>query len=272
MRKFLNKIIGKILFKIIPNNKSVYNFCKLLINRYNNNKNFYPSKNGEFNLISSFVKSEINQKIIFDVGCNVGEFTYFLKKKNYDGKIYLFDALKSIDSKILENKNVYFFQKLLWNKEEKISFFIDKKIQNAGTNSSFDMKQIGYETNSEKREMNTTTLDNFIEENNIDKIDYLKIDVEGAEYRVLEGLIKNLELNKVKYIHFEYGHAAMADRKYIKDYLSLLKKYNFEMYVIIPQGLRKIEYTPYMENYFDYINLFFTSSENLKLLDIKILD
>ena len=42
--------------------------------------------------------------------------------------------------------------------------------------------------------METTTLDDFIKENNIDKIDYLKIDVEGAEYRVLEGLIKNLEL------------------------------------------------------------------------------
>ena len=31
--------------------------------------------------LNSFVKSEINQKIIFDVGCNVGEFAYFLKKK-----------------------------------------------------------------------------------------------------------------------------------------------------------------------------------------------
>jgi len=272
MRKFFNKIIGKILFKIIPNNKSVHNFCKLLINRYNNNKNFYPSKNGEFNLINSFVKSGINQKIIFDVGCNVGEFANFLQEKNYDGKIYLFDALKSLDSKILENKNVYFYQKLLWNKKEKISFFIDKKNQNAGTNSSFDMKLIGYETNSDQKVMETTTLDDFIKENSIDKIDYLKIDVEGAEYRVLEGLIKNLELDKIRYIHFEYGHAAMADRKYIKDYLYLLKKYKFEMYIIIPQGLRKIEYTPYMENYFDYINLFFASRENLKLLDIKILD
>ena len=54
----------------------------------------------------------------------------------------------------------------------------------------------------------------------------------------------------------------MADRKYIKDYLYLLKKYNFEMYVIIPKGLRKIEYTPYMENYFDYINLFLHQEKN----------
>ena len=37
------------------------------------------------------------------------------------------------------------------SKKKKISFFIDKKIQNAGTNSSFDMKLLGYETNSEKK-------------------------------------------------------------------------------------------------------------------------
>ena len=51
-----------------------------------------------------------------------------------------------------------------------------------------------------KKVMETTTLDDFIKENNIDKIDYLKIDVEGAEYRVLEGfLIKNLESIKLIY-------------------------------------------------------------------------
>ena len=81
MRIFFNKVIGKILFKIIPNNKSVHNFCKLLINRYNNNKNFYPSKNGEFNLINSFVKSEINQKIFLMLDVMLVSLLILCKKK-----------------------------------------------------------------------------------------------------------------------------------------------------------------------------------------------
>ena len=49
----INKLIGDILLRILPNNRMVYNFSKILINRYNNNKNSIPQKNGEFNILNS---------------------------------------------------------------------------------------------------------------------------------------------------------------------------------------------------------------------------
>ena len=44
MKKIINKLIGDLLLRIIPNNKSVFNFSSLLINRYTNNRNFIPKK------------------------------------------------------------------------------------------------------------------------------------------------------------------------------------------------------------------------------------
>ena len=42
----INKTLGNILLRILPNKNKTYNFSKILLNRYNNNKNWLPHKNG----------------------------------------------------------------------------------------------------------------------------------------------------------------------------------------------------------------------------------
>jgi len=258
------------LFYILPNNKKIYNFSKILVNRYNNNRNSNPHKNGEFNILKKFLLSNIDNKIFFDIGCNVGEFTKYLLDNNYNDKIYLFDGIDYLDKSIIKNDKVKFFKILFSDKQEKLKFNVSKNEKNSGHNSIFDMNKIGYIALNDKLEVNSSTVDDFIEQNNIKKVDYLKIDTEGAEYRILKGAYKNLKKNFFKFIHLEYGHAAMADRFYIKDIYDLLCPLGMNMYVIIPNGLRKLDYSPYLENEYDFINLFFCSEKNLRLLDINI--
>lgn len=47
------------------------------------------------------------------------------------------------------------------------------------------------------------TLDNYVNENNIVRIDFLKIDAEGLDYRIILGGISTIKI-KVSYIQFEY--------------------------------------------------------------------
>ena len=269
MKKIINRLLGNILLYILPNKKKVYNFSKILVNRYNNNRNWKPHKNGEFNILKKFLLSNIDDKIFFDIGCNVGEFTKYLLDNNYNDKIYLFDAINSLDKSIVENDKVKFSKILFWDKHERLKFNVNKNEKNSGHNSIFDMNKIGYTTHNDKLEVNSSTLDYFIQENNIKKVDYLKIDTEGSEYRILKGASNNLKKNFFKFIHLEYGHAAMADRVYIKDIYDLLCPLGMNMYAITPNGLRKLDYSPYLENEYDFINLFFCSEKNLRLLDIN---
>jgi len=266
----INKLFGTILFYLIPNNKSAYNFSKLLINRYNNNRNFNPKTNGEFNLLLTFIKSKIDDKIFFDIGCNIGEFGEFLIKNKYDGKMFLFDPLDSIRNNDVKKYGI-FTKKLFWDKEEKLNFFIDPNNMASGTNSIFDMNKIGYLPKSKSIILMTSTVDNYVYKNNIKKVDYVKIDAEGAEYRILLGMKKTLTNKMIKYIHLEFGHAAMADKRYIKDYYDYLVQFGYDMYIIKPKGIQRIEYTPYLENEYDYINLFFSSRENIHEINIKLL-
>jgi FkbM family methyltransferase len=71
----------------------------------------------------------------------------------------------------------------------------------------------------------TITLDDIISQNFIDHIDFLKIDTEGAELKILEGLSDN-NLDKVKSISMEYHHCVFNydDNIYIKFQERFLKR------------------------------------------------
>jgi len=71
-------------------------------------------------------------------------------------------------------------------------------------------------------EAHLTTLDAFCAERGIEAIDYLKIDVEGAEHRVLKGARALLESDKINCIQFEYGAFSIQTRFLLNDYFDLL--------------------------------------------------
>jgi FkbM family methyltransferase len=71
-------------------------------------------------------------------------------------------------------------------------------------------------------EVEVTTLDRFCAEQGIDRIDYLKIDVEGAEHRVLKGASELLRAGRIGCIQFEYGAFSIDTRIMLRDYFEQL--------------------------------------------------
>jgi FkbM family methyltransferase len=72
-----------------------------------------------------------------------------------------------------------------------------------------------------------TTLDVFCRDQNIESIDFLKIDVEGTEHRVLKGGRALLEAQKVACIQFEYGAFSIGSHFLLKDFFDLLSSHYF---------------------------------------------
>jgi FkbM family methyltransferase len=68
-----------------------------------------------------------------------------------------------------------------------------------------------------------TTIDAYCREHGVDRIDLLKIDVEGAEYQVLLGAKHMLEARKIRCIVFEFGQTTFDmgnDPAAIRTYLN----------------------------------------------------
>lgn len=67
-----------------------------------------------------------------------------------------------------------------------------------------------------------TTLDSFCRERGIEAIDFLKVDVEGAEHLVLKGARDLLQAGRIACVQFEYGAFSIDTRFLLRDYFALL--------------------------------------------------
>jgi Methyltransferase FkbM domain len=81
-----------------------------------------------------------------------------------------------------------------------------------------------------------TTLDDIIQQNNISTIDFMKMDIEGAELLALKGATKALEQNLIKALSFEFGCGNVNSRTFFRDFWELLHPLGFVFYRILPGG------------------------------------
>ena len=95
------------------------------------------------------------------------------------------------------------------------------------------------------------TIDNYCQENCIDKIDFLKIDVEGHELSVLKGAKKMILEGNIEAIQFEFGGCNLDSRTFFKDFFLMLNT-NYKLYRIVQNGLYPIK------NYKEIYEVFYT--------------
>jgi FkbM family methyltransferase len=71
-------------------------------------------------------------------------------------------------------------------------------------------------------EAHVMTGDEYVERRRLDAVDFIKIDVEGAERQVLQGLSRTLGSGRLRCIQFEYGAFSIDTRVLLADYYALL--------------------------------------------------
>ncbi|MGH7156965.1 MAG: FkbM family methyltransferase [Candidatus Saccharimonadales bacterium] len=160
--------------------------------------------------------------VIFEIGACEGEDTIKLRRKYPNAQIYAFEPLPANIKKIRANykkygeHNINLFQLALSDKRAKAEFFVssghpvgipNSKDWDYGNKSSSllppkDHKRIHPWVKFDKHAVvSTERLDNFCQAHSISKIDFIYLDVQGAEKMVLEGA--GNYLNDVKLIWLE---------------------------------------------------------------------
>ena len=72
----------------------------------------------------------------------------------------------------------------------------------------------------------------------IDRIDLLKIDVEGAEHMVLRGFEQMLQHGAIRAVQFEYGNINFESRFLLRDFWEFFTKRGFVLGPVMPRGVR----------------------------------
>lgn len=183
-----------------------------------------------FDFLQSFIEKG---DILIDVGANYGDYTdFFLKNLENTGKIYSFEldpeTTNVLKNRFENNSNVEIHNKAVSNENSIINYY---KGNDAWTNNI-----IGHDMNFKENpiggQVESIRLDTFLSKE--DSIKLIKIDVEGAEKLVLEGL-ENI-ISKTKYILVECH--LEQDWDIIKE--MLIKKY--ELTCIDLENMKKVSY------------------------------
>ncbi len=145
----------------------------------------------------TFVSNLItDDSIVFDCGANQGEFSLAIHKK-YNSKIYGFEPDPRLFPKLPKIEGCTFFQFAIAAKNGELKF-------NLGENQCSSL--IYNEDNNSQSNclVKCITIEKFCKENSIQKIDLLKLDIEGAELDVLKNLSPEFLQKKIVQITVEF--------------------------------------------------------------------
>jgi FkbM family methyltransferase len=84
--------------------------------------------------------------------------------------------------------------------------------------------------------------DEFLAQEGIGTVDFLKLDVEGAEHLVLQGLEATLRRQRVRFVQFEYGQKNIVTHFLLRDFYQLFAAYGYSVGKIYPDYVDFREY------------------------------
>lgn len=164
--------------------------------------------------------------VILDLGAGIGtELNYFMEKINTEGNYYGIEASPKCFRKLelLKKKNAY-------------NNCLNHNIAISGRNGKIWMEEqdnyIINQINDQSKgvEIPSYTLDNFIKENEISKINFLKVNIEGAEYEMVDGMQESIEIIENLAISCHDFLSYCDDEKIKNKIVGFLLKNNFEIY------------------------------------------
>ena len=143
-----------------------------------------------------------------DIGANIGNYSKLLINKT-NAKIYAYEPLeKSFDElkKIKEkHKDRFLLNKLALVMKMVINKFTsaNDKSEKASLEKNLDKLSFIDKDNLREFDVSIKKLDSLNFFNSHSKVDFLKIDVEGYEYEVIQGAKKFIDFNSPKFIQIE---------------------------------------------------------------------
>jgi FkbM family methyltransferase len=186
------------------------------------------------NYIEFIKKSNLhNIEYIVEVGSLDGNDSLFFKEVFPSANVYAIEGLPDNYNKFLKNKTTIKTYNLVITDHIGETDYYIKNIN--GIHGIYDR---GIEYGDQKIKLPCITLDKFCEENNIPKIDVLKIDVEGATYDVLMGMTNILPNVSIMHIETE-THEFFKNQKLHNEVENFLINSGFELLYTL-----KTEITP----------------------------
>lgn len=192
-------------------------------------------KSGEENFVVNVLKGQLLQKekpIIFDVGANEGRYAEFILKHYPLSDFYCFEPHPKTFSRLekrLDGADVNCRKEALGSKVGVQTLYERNDFPDGSEMASLHKRVITdfHKAKSDEYSVTVNTVDKLVKDLKLERVDFIKIDVEGHELEVLKGAKKTIADNKLKIIQFEFNHPNIASRVFMRDFRDILPDYTF---------------------------------------------
>ena len=204
------------------------------------NFNYDIQSNGERFVLETLARQPLT--CIFDVGANIGTWALLAHQCLPNAKIHCFEiatptqeTLKE-QTKGLSNIIVNDFGLSDREGEATLKFYP----QFAAASSVIDFPHPG---GGVLMKAPIACGDLYMEKHGITHVDFMKLDVEGAEDRVLQGFSNALSNRLIDVIQFEYGRVNILTKFLLHDFYALFRKHGYRVGKIYPNYVDFREYS-----------------------------
>jgi len=178
---------------------------KLVLHSFKHKGYWWHGKKREQETIDKFYKLISQGDTVIEVGGHIGYFSIIYSSLAGDnGKLFVFEPGKNnlnyTEKNLAPLENVTLIKKAVSNENGTVEFYLENL---TGQNNSIlkdyhqlegNIKASGLDNiNIEHVKVSCITLDTFVEESIQDKVNFIKIDIEGAELLALKGAAKVLK-------------------------------------------------------------------------------
>ena len=234
-----------------------------------NNVNFDIKTNGELRVIK--LLDMIKPKCIFDVGANIGDWSNLVSSIYPECEVHAFEIVPATFEELKKNvraTNIKLSNIGLSDKEEMINIHVSSRESTTATSCKIEGMEAHDQYYSSEYQCKTIMGFQYVAYNDINAIDFLKIDVEGMDYRVIAGFGEYI--SNIKVIQFEYGVFNISSKDLLIDFYRLLIANGFVTGKIYPKGVMFSEYHFKMEDFYgnNYLAVRQDQRELISLLSI----
>lgn len=241
-------------------NRLVYRLARKLVNLYEGDNDVDIQTNGELRLARLALP---HARVVFDVGANVGEWTDLALAINGSAEIHCFEPSGATFRRLSSRgypSNVRLHPFGLGAEASERTLYVFE--EGSGGNSLY--RRDGVSTRQESKEaVRLRTVDAHCGDSQIERVDFMKIDVEGHELSVLQGAERMLTERRIGLVQFEYGGCYIDARVLLKDIWQLVEAANpaYGFFKIFPNRLERVpSYRQTLET-FQYSNWIIATPE-----------
>ena len=202
--------------------------------------------NGEAQLLRRL--APFGPRVVFDVGANDGDWSVACAEALPDADIHAFEidpttAAALRDHLATKAPRARVNALGLSDKAGEVSIFLQPGITTQTSLVGPKTAEPGGEVAGlESKVVHVKTGDAYVTEHQIASIDLLKLDVEGAEPKVLDGFRGCFEQRRITLVQFEYGGVNASIRYLLEDFYHFFRRHGFVVGKLYPEGVAFKEY------------------------------